>query len=167
MQLVHLSIGSNLGDRKKNIISAVSLINERIGEIIKISSVYMTEPWGFESEKYFLNLVVIVKTTLSPDELLFECQQIETMLLRKKSLKNEYKSRSIDIDILFYNDIIINKKDLIIPHPLIHKRKFVLLPLLELNQDFKHPVLKSSIKELFEKCDDAGKIRKLKLKLYE
>ena len=136
---VYLGLGSNLGDKQANIRQAIELIGERVGEVIRQSSLIETEPWGFESENQFLNGVILVETTLTPRELLCATQQIERELGRKKHISNpsplttrHYKDRPIDIDILLYDDLTVDEPDLKIPHPLMHKRDFVMIPLREI-----------------------------------
>lgn len=150
MAIVYLSLGSNMGDRIGYVQQAASLIGttENI-HIIRTSAFYETEPWGMNSDKWFVNAVVEIKTTLSPKDLLAECQRIERQLGRKESDKGSgYTDRTIDIDILFYNRDIISEKDLVIPHKFVHLRAFTLVPLLELIPNFEHPILHKTITEL-------------------
>jgi 2-amino-4-hydroxy-6-hydroxymethyldihydropteridine diphosphokinase len=149
MSIVYLSLGTNLGNKQNNISSATQLIEERIGKITVQSALYSYEPWGFYSINRFLNTAIKVETSLSPHELLNESQEIELLLGRTiKSKNGEYHDRLIDIDILFYDNLIINEPNLIIPHALLEQRLFVLEPLCEIAPDFMHPKLKRSIKEL-------------------
>lgn len=159
MKRTFIGIGTNLGNRKVNLNKAIVLIEEHIGTIKGASSVYETEPWGFQSKNDFLNMVVEVETRLSPSGLLGRVLMIESLLGRLREGK-EYKSRIIDIDILLYDNRIIKKKVLVIPHPLLHERKFVLVPLCEIAADFVHPVLKKSIRMLLEECKDRSRIKK-------
>ena len=135
---VYLGLGSNLGDKQENIRQAIELIGERVGEVIRQSSLIETEPWGFESENQFLNGVILVETTLTPRQLLRATQQIERELGRKKKTFHSslftlhYSDRPIDIDILLYDDLTVDEPDLKIPHPLMHKRDFVMIPLREI-----------------------------------
>ncbi len=133
MHTVYLSLGTNLGNKEQNLLSAISEIAKRIGPIKAQSAFLQTEPWGFESENTFLNAAICVSTEMTPFTLLHATQAIERKLGRKsKSLGGEYHDRIIDIDILLYDDIRINTPELTIPHPLIHKRDFVLIPLKEI-----------------------------------
>lgn len=148
MAIVYLSLGSNCGDRVGYVQQTASLLGACEGvSIVRTSAFYETEPWGMNSETWFVNAVLEVKTSLSPQKLLEECQRIENQLGRKRSL-NGYIDRTIDIDILFYNKDIINEENLIIPHKYVHLRAFTLVPLLELIPNFEHPVLHKSISEL-------------------
>ena len=137
-----LGLGSNLGDRAENIRKAVLLIQERVGEIVRQSSLIETEPWGFESDHCFLNGVILCETTLTPRQVLRATQKIERELGRKKKTtllshlspltSHLYSDRPIDIDILLYDDLTVNEPDLKIPHPLMHERDFVMIPLNEI-----------------------------------
>lgn len=127
---VYLSLGTNLGDKAANIREAVRLIGERVGCVVKESSVIETEPWGFDSDHSFLNACVEVETPLSPRCVLKVTQQIERQLGRtQKSVDGVYHDRLIDIDILLYGDLTIDEPDLKIPHPLMYERDFVMIPL--------------------------------------
>lgn len=149
MAIVYLSLGSNLGDRIGYIQQATSLLGsvENIS-IIRTSAFYETEPWDMNSENWFVNAVVELKTSLSPQDLLAECKRIENLLGRNEKTSADYKDRTIDIDILFYGKEIINEETLTIPHKYVHLRAFTLVPLLELIPDFEHPVLHKTISEL-------------------
>jgi 2-amino-4-hydroxy-6-hydroxymethyldihydropteridine diphosphokinase len=130
---VYLGLGSNLGDCRKNLERAIRLIDDRVGHVVRQSSFIETEPWGFESRNRFVNAVVRCETTKTPREVLVLTQQIERDLGRKKkSVKGQYVDRTIDIDILLYDDLTVNEPDLTIPHPLMHERDFVMIPLREI-----------------------------------
>jgi 2-amino-4-hydroxy-6-hydroxymethyldihydropteridine diphosphokinase len=159
MNKVFLGIGTNLNKRESNINEAVARIEEYIGKIVASSSVYETEPWGFQSENEFLNMVVKLETNLSPSGLLGRILMIESLLGRVRS-DTHYVSRIIDLDILFYDNIIINEISLKIPHPLMQERMFVLVPLCEIEPDYVHPVFNQTIASLLEKCKDKSKVRK-------
>ncbi len=149
MAIVYLSLGSNKGDRIGFVQNAASLIGSVEGvSIIRTSSFYETEPWNMNSDTWFVNAIAEIKTSLTPKEILAECQRIEKQLGRKPQTENIYEDRTIDIDILFYNKDIINEENLIIPHKYLHLRAFTLVPLLELIPDFEHPVLHKTIAEL-------------------
>ena len=157
MKVVFLGVGTNLGDREKNLKEALAGIGKYIGRIICSSSVYETEPWGFHAEQQFLNIAAKVETELIPSEILKAILILETRLGRVRS-ENQYSSRTIDIDILFYGDEIINSEELKVPHPLLDKRKFVLVPLCEIEPELVHPGLKTSVKSLLEQCEDKSKV---------
>lgn len=140
-----IAFGSNRGNREENIDRALTLLKKRC-TIIKKSSVHETTPVGYTDQRNFLNGVLMVETALSPEELLHFLQKIEKMLGRIRRIKNG--PRTIDLDILFYNDVIIDTEDLTVPHPRIHKRLFVLEPLSEIAPGFVHPVLEKTIREL-------------------
>ena len=157
---VFISIGTNMGDRYENIIKALNLLEDNNIKIEKVSSIYETEPWGFECEQWFLNLVASVKTNLNPFKLLDTLQKIEKSLGRQEKSNGTYKPRIIDLDIIFYNDLIIHTHELIIPHKLMHRRNFVLQPLAEIAPDFIHPLLETPVKQLLKECTDTTKIIK-------
>lgn len=149
MAIVYLSLGSNKGDRIGYIQQATHLLEAcENTSVIRTSAFYETEPWNMTSDKWFVNAVVEIKTSLTPQELLAECRRIEAQLGRKEKDTDEYEDRTIDIDILFYNKEIINEENLIIPHKYLHLRAFILVPMLELNPDFEHPVLHKTISDL-------------------
>ena len=149
---VYLSFGSNVGDRAANIETALMRLNDSGVKTKKLSTVYQTEPWGNTVQEKFLNCAAEMTTALSPHELMDRILLIENQMGRQRKIK--WEPRIIDIDILFFGEIIINEKGLIIPHPEIEKRKFVLIPLAEIAVDFIHPSLKKSIGELLIECKD-------------
>ena len=155
---VYLLLGGNLGDRIKKFQKASELISEEIGEISDSSSVYETEPWGFNHRLNFLNQVLKVDTILEPEEVLKKIIKIEELFGRKRHDKR-YQARAIDIDILFYNKKIIKSDNLIIPHPKIHERMFILVPMDELLPDFIHPVLNKSVNQLKNECKDKKSVK--------
>lgn len=156
---VFLGIGTNLGEREKNLVKAISLIEEHIGAVVKSSSVYETEPWGFETRDYFLNMVIAVKTNLKPSGLIGRILMIEAEMGRLRDIK-VYTSRIIDIDILFYGKRRFKTKTLVIPHPLMHKRRFVLVPLCEIVPEFVHPVSGRTMIDLLNECQDKSRVKK-------
>jgi 2-amino-4-hydroxy-6-hydroxymethyldihydropteridine diphosphokinase len=161
MKKAFLGLGSNLGNREENLQKAKISIEESIGSIVSASSVYETEPWGFKSDNEFLNMVICVETGLSPSGLLGRILMIESQLGRIR-YKTEYSSRNIDIDILLYNNEIVDEAALKIPHPEMQDRKFVLIPICEIAPELIHPVLNKSIKSLLKSCKDNRSVRKYK-----
>jgi 2-amino-4-hydroxy-6-hydroxymethyldihydropteridine diphosphokinase len=153
MPKVIFSLGSNLGDRNKNLSQAILQIKDKIGEIVSISSIYETEPWGVDNPQWFFNLVLIVDTRLNPYEILEIIMNIELKLGRIRT-DELYAARKIDIDILFYDSIIIKDESLIIPHQYLHLRKFVLLPLTEVAPNFIHPLFGENSVCLLAHCND-------------
>jgi 2-amino-4-hydroxy-6-hydroxymethyldihydropteridine diphosphokinase len=133
---IYLSLGTNLGSREDNLERALRLLQEQVGALLRRSSVHETTPWGFESSHMFLNLCVCMATSLSPLQLLAATKQIERQMGRtQKSEQGHYADRVIDIDILLYDDVHVNESDLIIPHPHMYERDFVMLPLNEILDD--------------------------------
>ncbi len=151
----YLGLGSNQGDRALILRKAIESLGE-LGRITARSSFLETKPFGFVSRNFFLNAVVCLETELSPAELLKETQAIEKALGRQHKSKNGiYSDRPIDIDILFYGAEIINEDSLAVPHKELHKRLFVLKPLLEIAPKLQHPILKKSVEELYEELREA------------
>ena len=140
MALVYLGFGTNLGDKERNLNDAILKISQDIGKVICQSSFYASKPWGFESENDFLNAVILAETNLSPLELLAKTQEVELELGRTVKSTNGYADRVIDIDILLFDNEIIDLPELKIPHPLITERDFVYIPLLEIAPNLLHPI---------------------------
>lgn len=162
MHQVFLSIGGNLGNKRANFDKVYTHIQNELGCIVLRSSVYETPAWGFDSEDPFWNQVLCIETHLNPSEILDNIEKIDAVFGRKRS-ENGYSSREMDIDILYFDDKITQTENLTIPHPLLHKRLFVLVPLAEIAPDFVHPVLKLSSLEMLRICDDKSEIKKLVL----
>ncbi|MCL4481758.1 MAG: 2-amino-4-hydroxy-6-hydroxymethyldihydropteridine diphosphokinase [Bacteroidetes bacterium] len=156
MSLVYLILGGNRGNRPEIFSSAIKLLNSEIGPQKAISSLYESESWGFESE-LFLNQVIIIETPLSPFEVLLHTQQIESQLGRVRN-REGYEPRTIDIDLLYYGSQVINSSGLTIPHPRIAKRKFVLVPLAEIAPNLKDPVTGMTVTGMLQKCNDTSKV---------
>jgi len=152
MNKLFLITGGNIGDRKGNLEAAAALIQKQIGKIIRLSAIYETEAWGITNQPAFYNQVLEIDTLLSAREVLHLILKIEEEMGRKRTIKNA--ARIIDIDILFFNNEIINEQNLIIPHPEIANRRFVLLPLLELDPTKLHPSLHKTIQELLAETKD-------------
>jgi 2-amino-4-hydroxy-6-hydroxymethyldihydropteridine diphosphokinase len=165
MNTITILLGGNIGNTQQYIEDAEQLLIAQLGLLLKSSSLFESEPWGFESEQWFLNKIIQVtsyKLQVTNDEnealkILDICQAIEMQLGRTRSNNTGYESRPIDIDILFIDDIIISEPRLIIPHPKLHLRRFTLLPLQEIIPNYIHPVLQKTIQTLVEECDDSGK----------
>ncbi len=162
MNLVYLSLGTNMGDRVANIEQAYSLIEHSLGTINKKSGMYETPPWGFASSFNFINTVVLLETEKNLEELFTRLKQIEKEIGRKKTANSTtYEDRIIDIDILDFNGKIMHSNELIIPHPRIEFRSFVLIPLAEIEPTWIHPLLKLSINKLISNLGDSTKVERL------
>jgi len=159
MNSTYLLIGGNLGNRIENLAMARSLIENELGKIIKVSSIYETAAWGITEQPDFLNQVLLIKTKFSPEKMMQLILSIENKMGRVRTQKNA--SRIIDIDILFFNDEIISNENLTIPHPEIQNRKFALIPLNEIASDLVHPVFKQSIKNLLSTSKDKLQVKPL------
>jgi len=182
MGKVYISLGSNIGDREKNIQSAIKLINDYPSiTVVKLSPIYETEPIGFKEQNWFLNAVIELETTLLPEELLVVLKQVEAKLGKK--IEKKWGPRTIDLDILLYDDIILNspndrgeyklretfdtnkgvandeerKLELQIPHKLMHKRAFVLVPLVQIAPDINHPLLNKTMRKLLNELKEVEK----------
>ena len=161
---VFILLGSNLGNRELLVNQAVEMIGKRCGKIVAKSSMYESEPWGFKADYWFLNQVVVIDTTMSPDELMLSLLSIEKELGRDRSIQHEcYVSRPMDLDILYYDDEIIDTDLVVAPHPRLHLRRFTLLPLCDVAPDFIHPLLGKSNRQLLDECKDLGIVNKFEL----
>lgn len=154
MNTCFLLLGTNLQDRRNNLLQACLLIENEAGKISKISHVYETEPWGFSSDQWFFNIAIELQTELSPEDLLTKILQTEKKMGRIRTKKDSYENRVIDIDILLYENQVIHNESLEIPHPRMHLRKFVMAPLAEIAPDIIHPVFHKKMKQLLEECKD-------------
>ena len=157
---VWIGLGTNLGNRRINLIQACELITSLDCRISNFSSIYESAPWGFNSEHSFYNQCIIIETVLNHEDLLRSLKMFEVRLGRVHSVQG-YEDRIIDIDILFFDDLIFDSDHLKIPHPGIAIRSFVLKPLVEISPDKMHPVLKKTLAELFEICEDQEKVHRL------
>lgn len=162
---VYLSLGSNVGEKVNNLQDAIFLIHKKIGDVAKISPVYQSSSWGFESDD-FLNICLTLFTALKPDKLLKELLKIEEELGRIRNQQIGYHARTIDIDILYYDTEIIQSDSLEIPHPAIGQRKFVLKPLADIAPQFYHPVLQKDTRNLLQECKDKGGLEKTTYRLF-
>ncbi|MEI7727087.1 MAG: 2-amino-4-hydroxy-6-hydroxymethyldihydropteridine diphosphokinase [Bacteroidota bacterium] len=179
MKDVFILLGSNRGDRQSFIAKALAMIKSEAGTVTRMSALYETEPWGFDDSTPFLNQVVEIETKLAPDDLLEKLLTIEAQLGRirpfdgcgcgvpislkpgketEKNKINTYSGRTIDLDILFYNQRLVFTDRLMVPHPRLHERKFTLVPLNEIAAEFLHPLFKKTISKLLHECKDQSKV---------
>lgn len=154
MAKAYLSLGTNLGNKRRNLVTAAALLAERAGDILALSDIYETEPWGFESSHRFLNAALILKTAYGPSELLQVTRLIEIEMGRIAKSDGAYDDRLIDIDLLLYDDLVMQTDRLSLPHPLMHKRRFVLEPLAEIAPEAVHPVFHKTIYQLTAELND-------------
>lgn len=161
MEKIILSLGSNLEDRPGNLFEACTFIEKHLGRIENKSGIYETEPWGFESSDQFLNQVISIYSEKSAQEAMEIALSIENKMGRMRRGKG-YSSRIIDIDILFVGRQILKNDMITVPHPRLHERKFVLVPLIDIEPVFVHPMLNKTVTELLDDCKD-----KLEVKLYK
>ena len=156
MALSYLSLGSNIGGRREMINRAMSLIEAHTGHLITTSSWYLCEPWGLTGQNEFVNIAVALDTGLYPEELIIRLMRIENYL--GKTIKKQYGPRNIDIDILLYEDHVVDHPNLIVPHPKLHERNFVLIPLAEIGPDLIHPIFDKTILQLKDECTDTCRV---------
>lgn len=154
MAIVYLGLGTNIGNRRGNLVKAAALLAERVGDILALSGFMETEPWRFDSENLFLNAAIKMETPLTPDELLSATQAIEREMGREKKSDGTYHDRVIDIDILLYDNRVIEHPGLIVPHPLMQERLFVMAPLAEIAPFERHPLLGRTFMELADSLRD-------------
>ncbi|MDN5350705.1 MAG: hypothetical protein PWQ54_2101 [Bacteroidales bacterium] len=157
---IFILLGSNQGERKKMLQQATEAIERICGAVLKSSSRYETAPWGFESEQWFINQVIQIRSSLSPEMLLAKLLSIELKLGRVRT-NQQYSSRFIDLDLLYFGQQILRTPDLEIPHPRLHLRRFTLLPMNEIAADFEHPILKKTQHQLLVQLEDNSVVRRL------
>lgn len=148
MATAYIGLGTNIGDKRRNLITAAALLAERAGDVLALSGFYESEPWGFHSDNMFLNAALRMETDLSPEELLLTTEAIEKDMGRTMKSDGTYHDRIIDIDILLYDDLTLQTPKLTLPHPHMHERQFVLEPLTEIAPNVVHPVLRQTIARL-------------------
>lgn len=156
---VYLLLGSNIGDRLKNLEAAIVLLNTKAGTVTSQSALYETEAWGNKNQQAFLNQAILIKTNCPIYDLLHITQEIETLVGRTKTEK--WGPRVIDIDILFYGDNVLDEEHLKVPHTFIQDRRFTLVPLCDIAANFEHPILKKTMKELLDTCKDVSEVKRL------
>lgn len=161
MSIAYLLSGSNQGNRSKNLQKAVSYLDDLAGEVSKCSPVFESPAWGFDHPTPFLNQALELKTSLSPDELLKSILQIEEKCGRLRAEGGGYEARTLDIDILFFDDLVIDTAELTIPHPRLHLRRFALLPLSLIAGELIHPTLDKPISELLMACPDTAHVSQI------
>jgi len=157
LKRIYLALGSNLGNRKKNIEQSTMELEAELGKVLQKSLLYQTTAWGNNELSPFLNRVISLETSLNPETALKKCLSIEKKLGRVRTKNTHgYQNRLIDIDLLFYESKVIQSPNLILPHPFIAERRFVLRPLCDIAADFIHPTLKKTSRELLDSCKDHG-----------
>ena len=154
-------LGGNVGNTELVFQEANVHIDQDLGRIVKESSVYRTDAWGVEDQPAYLNQVIVVETNLSPQEVLAGCLSIEKKLGRDREEEKRWHSRILDLDVLFYENEIINTEDLIVPHPRISERNFVLVPLSEIMPEYLHPVHNKTIREILKESSDKLRVSKI------
>lgn len=156
--VLYLLIGGNMGNREELLLLAKDKIGRYIGEVEQVSSIYETSPWGFDSENGFLNQALKVNTEMSLMEALDLCHRVETELGRVRGNGVGYVSRTMDVDIILADGMVVADTSITIPHPRMHLRRFVLVPLSEIAAGLIHPVFKKTIEELLGECEDPGEV---------
>lgn len=154
----YLLLGSNIGDRQQHLATALRKIGDKVGLIQKVSSAYQTQPWGVTNQDDYLNMAAQISTSLSPEALFERLKVMEEEEGRSRLVQNE--PRTLDIDILFYDELVIAAEHLTIPHPRLHLRRFVLIPMVDISPRFIHPVLKKSMQALLDECADDKTVKK-------
>lgn len=161
MSIVLLSLGSNLGDRVKNIYDGIQKVADKVGKVISYSPLYESKPWGVVSPNDYINACILVETQTSPEEVMTILHDIEKEMGRVRSTK--YNDRTLDIDLLLFDQLIIDTEELKIPHPRMHERLFVLVPANQIVPMFIHPLFQKSIQELLLECTDESNVYEYKV----
>jgi len=162
MAIAYLMLGSNIGEKRKNLEKAADALAKAGNRILVRSPIYESEPWGFQHSEYFYNQLIILQTEFPPKILLLKILEIEENMGRIRNSK-EYEARIIDIDIIYYDKLVLNTESLVIPHPRMAERRFVLKPLLDLAPDLVHPVNGKTTWEMYRECEDELSIKKIDL----
>jgi len=162
MNVAYLCLGGNLGERESSIDAAISKIKQEVGEVSAVSKIYETEAWGVTNQNAYLNQCVELKTELDPEALISALLKIEHDLGRERNLYHTYEPRTIDIDVLFYNNLVLEFNHLTVPHPRLHLRKFVLIPLNDVASTFMHPVFQKTVNNLLVECSDTSDVKLFK-----
>lgn len=158
MNEVYLCLGGNIGNRAYTMQFAISKIRDIVGHVTALSPLYETEAWGTPHQQAYFNQCLGVRTSLCANDLMAALLDIERQLGRKRNDTNGYEPRTIDIDVLFFNHDVIEQPQLIVPHPRLHLRKFVLVPLCDIAPNYRHPLLKETVRELLHRCEDPLKV---------
>ena len=158
---VVILLGANLGDRKAMFSQVKTYITEHIGDRLKESAIYASKAWGFASNNEFYNQVIVVETEFSAHDVLLRCQAIENHCGRTREKGNEYEDRTIDIDLLYFNNDIVDTDDLIVPHPFLQERRFTLEPLCEIMPDYVHPIFLKTNAQMLKECRDKGNVTRV------
>ena len=162
METAYVLFGSNMGDKNRIFAQACLYINNRCGRVVQVSAAYESEPWGFETEEWFLNRVIVLETELDPEALMQQLLDIEAELGRVRHPEIQgYTSRTADLDILYYGNRIVLSDSLTIPHPRLHQRRFALLPMCEVAPQLVHPAFSFTQTELLRRCHDFSEVRKI------
>ena len=162
MECCYILFGSNMGDKDALFAQACLLINNRCGQVVRVSAAYESEPWGFEAEEWFLNRVIVVETEKTPEELLQQLLDIERELGRIRHPEIQgYTSRTADLDLLYFGQRVINTDTLTVPHPRLHLRRFALVPMCEVAPERVHPVFGLTQQELLQQCPDECVVREM------
>lgn len=151
-------LGANIGDKEAMFKLVKKHLTENVGDCIRESAIYSSKPWGFEAQDDFINQLLVVETEFSAVDTLLRCQAIEKKCRRERHEGAGYESRVIDIDLLYFNNDIIDSEQLTIPHPLLHKRRFALEPLCEIIPEYVHPILLKTNRQLLDECEDKGEV---------
>ena len=165
MECCYILFGSNMGDKEALFAQACLLINNRCAHVVQVSAAYESEPWGFEAEEWFLNRIIVVETDKGPEEVLQQLLDIERELGRVRHPEIQgYTSRTVDLDLLYFGQRVINTDSLTVPHPRLHLRRFALVPMCEVAPEWVHPVFGMTQQELLQQCPDECTVRVMEMR---